>query len=55
MTEVSNSGCKGSLDNRRTREGRTGKQLMTAREQQEWREREGDRMGCRQACSRQSG
>lgn len=31
MTEVSNSGCKGSLDNRRTGEGRTGKQLMTAR------------------------
>lgn len=31
MTEVSNSGCKGSLDSRRTREGRTGKQLMTAR------------------------
>lgn len=55
MTVVSNSGCKGSLDNRRTGEGRTGKQLMTAREQQEWRERAGDRMGCGQACSRQSG
>lgn len=55
MTVVSNDGCQGRMDDRNTGEGRRGKRLMLARLKQGWREREGDRVGCRQACSRRSG